>query len=67
MSERVDRNSGTHRDESKEKASASSNLAKLRDMYGDLGLQKEDTGKERGSTRDSSGEEVIRLGGSTWK
>lgn len=46
----------------------SSNLAKLKDMYGDVSEQKGggDPSKERINRRDSSGEEVIRLGGS-WK
>lgn len=54
--------------ESKEKTSASSNLAKLKDLYGDLSDQKEDTvGKDKGPNRASGTEEVIRLGGSTWR
>lgn len=44
-----------------------SNLAKLKDLYGDLSDQKGDGGSERGSNKDSGTEEVIRLGGSTWK
>ncbi|XP_027179214.1 pre-mRNA splicing factor SR-like 1 isoform X1 [Coffea eugenioides] len=55
------------RDGNREKTTASSNLAKLKDIYGDLGSQKEDTGKDRGPNRDSGTEEVIRLGGSTWR
>ncbi|XP_060182704.1 pre-mRNA splicing factor SR-like 1 isoform X2 [Lycium barbarum] len=57
------------RDESKEKKapSTSSNLAKLKDLYGDLGSQKENVGDyDRAPNRDSSTEEVIRLGGS-WR
>ncbi|XP_009775042.1 pre-mRNA splicing factor SR-like 1 [Nicotiana sylvestris] len=54
------------RDESKEKKAASSNLAKLKDLYGDLGSQKENVGGERAPNRDTSTEEVIRLGGS-WR
>ncbi|XP_059309394.1 pre-mRNA splicing factor SR-like 1 isoform X5 [Lycium ferocissimum] len=57
------------RDESKEKRapSTSSNLAKLKDLYGDLGSQKENVGDyDRAPNRDSSTEEVIRLGGS-WR
>ncbi|XP_018626701.1 pre-mRNA splicing factor SR-like 1 isoform X2 [Nicotiana tomentosiformis] len=54
------------RDESKEKKAASSNLAKLKDLYGDLGNQKENVGGERAPNRDTSTEEVIRLGGS-WR
>ncbi|KAJ1410534.1 putative pre-mRNA-splicing factor 38B [Sesbania bispinosa] len=49
------------------KTSASSNLAKLKDMYGDLGDNKGDANTERIPRRDNGGEEVIRLGGSTWK
>ncbi|XVF31706.1 hypothetical protein REPUB_Repub17cG0015200 [Reevesia pubescens] len=54
------------KDAIKEKASTSSNLAKLKDLYGDISDQKGD-GFERVPKRDNSGEEVIRLGGSTWK
>lgn len=55
------------RNESKEKTSASSNLAKLKDLYGDLGTDKKDAGEEKGPNRATSGtEEVIRLGGS-WR
>lgn len=54
-------------DGSKEKTSVSSNLAKLKDLYGDLSSsQKEDTSNDR-APRDSGMEEVIRLGGSTWR
>ncbi|KAK4373641.1 hypothetical protein RND71_009025 [Anisodus tanguticus] len=53
------------RDESKEKA-VSSNLAKLKDLYGDFGNQKENVGDDRAPNRDTSTEEVIRLGGS-WR
>ncbi|KAL3525057.1 hypothetical protein ACH5RR_013429 [Cinchona calisaya] len=52
---------------SKEKTTASSNLAKLKDLYGDLSNPKEDTSKDRGPNRDGGTEEVIRLGGSTWR
>ncbi|KAG8373487.1 hypothetical protein BUALT_Bualt11G0029300 [Buddleja alternifolia] len=55
------------RHESKEKASTSSNLAKLKDLYGDLNTQKDDAGKDKGPTRASGTEEVIRLGGSSWR
>lgn len=54
-------------DGSKEKTSASSNLAKLRDLYGDVSNQKDNIGNSRGPNRDSSSEEVIRLGGSSWR
>ncbi|XP_057501220.1 pre-mRNA splicing factor SR-like 1 isoform X1 [Actinidia eriantha] len=66
-SERSDRHQSPQRDGIKEKTSASGNLAKLRDLYGDLSIQKEDAAKDRAPTRDSSRDEVIRLGGSTWK
>ncbi|KAE9596117.1 hypothetical protein Lal_00030579 [Lupinus albus] len=49
------------------KTSASSNLAKLKDIYGDLGDNKGNADLERIPKRDNGGEEVIRLGGSTWK
>ncbi|KAJ0043272.1 hypothetical protein Pint_18279 [Pistacia integerrima] len=63
---RIDRQTTPQRDVSKEKTSASSNLAKLRDLYGDLSDRKGEDELERGPGRDR-GEEVIRLGGSTWK
>lgn len=47
-------------------AAASSNLAKLRDLYGDASNKAGDADGER-RPRDSSTEEVIRLGGSSWK
>ncbi|PPE02070.1 hypothetical protein GOBAR_DD00941 [Gossypium barbadense] len=53
---------------SKEGSKASSNLAKLKDLYGDVSDTKgDDAGFERIAKRDNSGEEVIRLGGSSWK
>ncbi|KAI3451354.1 hypothetical protein Pfo_008019 [Paulownia fortunei] len=56
------------RHESKEKISASSNLAKLKDLYGDLrNNQNEDAGEHKGPNRPSGTEEVIRLGGSSWR
>lgn len=45
----------------------SSNLAKLKDIYGDVSDQKGDCSKERVHKRDGSGEEVFRLGGGSWK
>lgn len=57
--------SSPRRDGNKEKASASSNLAKLRDLYGDAGNSKADSDVER-IRKDTGSEEVIRLGGS-WK
>ncbi|KAL7192708.1 hypothetical protein ACSBR2_024511 [Camellia fascicularis] len=62
-----DHHPSPHRDDNKEKTSASSNLAKLRDLYGDLSSQKENSAKDRLPNRDSGAEEVIRLGGSKWK
>lgn len=54
------------RDGNKEKtASVSSNLAKLKDLYGD-GSDKQSEGSER-LRRDTGTEEVIRLGGSSWR
>ncbi|GKV20308.1 hypothetical protein SLEP1_g30455 [Rubroshorea leprosula] len=61
-----DRDSSHLRDGSKEKTPASINLAKLKDLYGDLSERKGDT-NERIPMRDTSSEEVIRLGGTTWK
>lgn len=55
------------RDNGKEKTSASSNLAKLKDLYGDSGDRRGDIDMERVPRRDSGTEEVIRLGGSSWK
>ncbi|XP_020572314.1 pre-mRNA splicing factor SR-like 1 isoform X2 [Phalaenopsis equestris] len=55
------------RDVSKDKAaSVSSNLAKLKDLYGDASGTK-GNGNEYKHSRDTSSEEVIRLGGSTWR
>lgn len=54
------------KEKEKEKATVSSNLAKLKDLYGDLGGQKADASSERGN-RDSGADEVIRLGGASWK
>uniref|UniRef100_A0A803Q2F0 Pre-mRNA-splicing factor 38 n=1 Tax=Cannabis sativa TaxID=3483 RepID=A0A803Q2F0_CANSA len=59
--------SSPQRDASKERTSASSNLAKLRNMYGDLGSQKGDDSTDRATGSSNGGEEVIRLGGSSWK
>ncbi|KAK4803185.1 hypothetical protein SAY86_001388 [Trapa natans] len=56
------------RDNGKEKAPISSNLAKLKDIYGDLEGQKGDAfALERAPRKDSGTEEVIRLGGLSWK
>ncbi|KAL4308201.1 hypothetical protein GQ457_01G052150 [Hibiscus cannabinus] len=52
----------------KEASRAASNLAKLKDLYGDTSDTKGDGGGyERAANRDNSGEEVIRLGGSSWR
>lgn len=63
----VDHLPSPRKDDTHFRTSASSNLAKLRDMYGDLSTQKEDAGKENPPNRVNSAEEVLRLGGSTWK
>ncbi|KAJ4706848.1 pre-mRNA-splicing factor 38B [Melia azedarach] len=62
-----DHHSSPQKDGSKERTSASSNLAKLKDLYGNISDKKEEAGSERFSRRDTGGEEVIRLGGSSWK
>ncbi|KAG0466231.1 hypothetical protein HPP92_017811 [Vanilla planifolia] len=46
--------------------SISGNLAKLKDLYGDASDSK-GNGNEYKLSKDSSSEEVIRLGGSTWR
>lgn len=54
--------------ESREKIPASSNLAKLKDLYGVLSNQKDGVEENKeGRTRSSGTEEVIRLGGSSWR
>ncbi|XP_042021379.1 pre-mRNA splicing factor SR-like 1 isoform X1 [Salvia splendens] len=54
--------------ESKEKRSASSNLAELKDLYGVSSNQKEVAEASEGRPyRPSGTEEVIRLGGSSWR
>ncbi|XP_068647980.1 pre-mRNA splicing factor SR-like 1 [Aristolochia californica] len=50
----------------KEKASISSNMTKLKDLYGDVNNSKGGSTVEKGP-RDSGTEEVMRLGGTTWK
>ncbi|GMH05144.1 hypothetical protein Nepgr_006984 [Nepenthes gracilis] len=66
--ERHEYQSSSQRDDSKEKAAAvSSNLAKLKDLYGDLGDPKGDAGGERLFSRDNGADEVIRLGFSIFK
>lgn len=52
---------------SKEKLSTSGNLAKLKDIYGDVNISEGDANMERNSRRVNNGEEVFRLGGSKWK
>jgi pre-mRNA-splicing factor 38B len=59
--------SSPFRDANKEKAATvSSNLAKLKDLYGDITAKKEDSDAEK-LHRDSCAEEVIRLGGPRWR
>ncbi|KAL1569753.1 suppressor of rad53 null lethality [Salvia divinorum] len=55
--------------ESKEKRSASSNLAELKDLYGVSSNQKDgvDEASDGRPYRPSGTEEVIRLGGSSWR
>ncbi|KAL2551301.1 PRP38 family protein [Forsythia ovata] len=55
------------RDVNKEKTSASNNLAKLKDLYGDSSNQKDNASTNSGFNRPGGTEEVIRLGGSTWR
>ncbi|WOL14190.1 hypothetical protein Cni_G22970 [Canna indica] len=55
------------RDENKDKSKiVSSNLAKLKDLYGDATDKKSEEAADR-LRKDTSTEEVIRLGGSTWR
>lgn len=61
------RTNGDHRRASPfGKAPESSNLAKLKDLYGDASNAKDDAGDGR-ARRDSGAEEVIRLGGARWR
>lgn len=55
------------RDVNKDRTSVSSNLAKLRDLYGDVSVQKGDTSMDRIPRSDTGAEDVIRLGGHRWK
>lgn len=55
-----------HRSSPFGKAPESSNLAKLKDLYGDATNTKSDAGDDR-AHRDSGTEEVIRLGGARWR
>ncbi|PUZ62254.1 hypothetical protein GQ55_4G341900 [Panicum hallii var. hallii] len=55
-----------HRSSPFGKAPESSNLAKLKDLYGDATNTKNDSGDDR-AHRDSGTEEVIRLGGQRWR
>ncbi|VAH98301.1 unnamed protein product [Triticum turgidum subsp. durum] len=59
-------NGDSHRSSPFGKAPESSNLAKLKDLYGDATNAKDDAGDDR-SRRDSGTEEVIRLGGARWR
>lgn len=63
----ADRFPSPRKDEGPVRTSASSNLAKLKDMYGDINTQKEDAENRNPPNRVNGAEEVIRLGGSTWK
>ncbi|CAL5036653.1 unnamed protein product [Urochloa decumbens] len=55
-----------HRSSPFGRAPESSNLAKLKDLYGDATNTKNDSGDDR-AHRDSGTEEVIRLGGARWR
>lgn len=55
-----------HRSSPFGRAPESSNLAKLKDLYGDATNVKNDAGDDR-AHRDSGTEEVIRLGGARWR
>jgi pre-mRNA-splicing factor 38B len=59
-------NGDSHRSSPFGKAPESSNLAKLKDLYGDATNAKDDAGDTR-AHRDSGAEEVIRLGGARWR
>ncbi|KAG2616742.1 pre-mRNA splicing factor SR-like 1 [Panicum virgatum] len=64
---RNEQRSSPFRDGNKDKAATvSSNLAKLKDLYGDVTEKKEDGDTEK-LCRDSCAEEVIRLGGPRWR
>lgn len=63
----LNRHNSPSKDESKDKKSASSNLAKLKDLYGVLSNQKEGVGEDKGPSRSGGTEEVFRLGGSSWR
>ncbi|XP_006655779.1 pre-mRNA splicing factor SR-like 1 [Oryza brachyantha] len=55
-----------HRSSPFGKPPESSNLAKLKDLYGDATNTKDDTADDK-ARRDSGTEEVIRLGGARWR
>ena len=59
-------NGDNHRSSPFGRAPESSNLAKLKDLYGDATNTKDDAGDDR-ARRDSGAEEVIRLGGARWR
>ncbi|EMS52731.1 hypothetical protein TRIUR3_17316 [Triticum urartu] len=59
-------NGDSHRSSPFGKAPEPSNLAKLKDLYGDATNAKDDAGDDR-ARRDSGTEEVIRLGGARWR
>jgi len=62
----ADRQQSPLKETTKEKNSLPSNLAKLRDLYGDSTAKKEDE-NTLSRPKDSSSEDVIRLGGTTWR
>ncbi|KAL0905617.1 hypothetical protein M5K25_024050 [Dendrobium thyrsiflorum] len=63
----LDRHRSPLKEVSKDKAAPiSSNLAKLKDLYGDASEAK-GNGTDYKLSKDTSSEEVIRLGGSTWR
>lgn len=62
----ADRQQSPLKETTKEKSSLPNNLAKLRDLYGDSTAKKEDE-NVLSHPKDSSGEDVIRLGGNTWR
>ena len=59
-------NGDSHRSSPFGKAPESSNLAKLKDLYGDATNAKDGAGDDR-PHRDSGADEVIRLGGARWR
>lgn len=62
----ADRQQSPLKETPKEKSSLPNNLAKLRDLYGVSTAKKEDE-NALSHPKDSSSEDVIRLGGTTWR